>query len=83
MLDLEIRFHKENFDESSPAYKKLSIEVNQDYVVDIFLAELDKIAAQVSHPRFAKERSVEDFPWTEIKELKQIRRSRISSANKE
>ena len=73
LLSLEIRFYRENFEVSKPAYKKMELEVSQDFLVDSFISELEKISQQLKHPKFASDRTCEDFPWDDLKRLQKYK----------
>ncbi|MDQ8192736.1 hypothetical protein, partial [Roseibacillus persicicus] len=69
LLLVEISVNDDNFDNSFSA-PGLVFEVERDFFIGSFILELDKIAFQLRFPRFAVDRTVEDFPWDALAELK-------------
>lgn len=77
LLLVEIRSYRENFHISKSAEQVIEFRVARDFFIGSFAIEFEKIAFQISHPRFAKTRDVEDFPWDRLRIL-QTRRSKRS-----
>ena len=81
LLLVEIRSYPENFEVSKSAYKIIEFRVEREFFIQSFVLELNKIAYQISNPRFAKERDSDDFPWESLKELRHGK-PRTNKANK-
>lgn len=76
LLLVEIRSYEDNFKVSKPAFEITEFRVARDFFIDSFLLEFDKIAYQLQHPRFAKDRDSADFPWDTLRELRCRKSSR-------
>ncbi len=70
LLLVEIRSYEDNFERLKPAFEVTEFQVARDFFLESFLAEFDKIAFQLRHPRFAKDRDSEEFPWGTLRELR-------------
>ncbi len=68
LLHVEIRSSENDFKPSKPAC--IDFRVARDFFIGSFLMELNKIAFQLQHPRFAKDRDNGDFPWSTLRKLR-------------
>ncbi|GAA5495127.1 hypothetical protein Rhal01_01299 [Rubritalea halochordaticola] len=77
LLEVEIRSHNPSLDPNnlSKEYQTIAqFTVARDFFIESFLIELEKIATQLSYPRFAKNRDSGTFPWQTIAEIRQNHR---------
>ena len=73
LLDVSISSHEDNFNSSRSPFEVTTFTVARDFFIASFTAELEKISAQLSFPRFAKDRDSSEFPWNTLKQLRQLR----------
>jgi hypothetical protein len=73
LIDIRIATCGDNFETRGPPDEIRTFSVHREFFIDSFLAELDKIATLLKHPRFARDRSPDEFPWDEWRKLRQAR----------
>jgi hypothetical protein len=70
LLLVEIRSYEEHYEVARPAFQVTEFRVARDFFIDSFNLEFNKIASQLRHPQFAKNRNSEDFPWDTLGKLR-------------
>lgn len=70
LLIVEIRSYEANYEVARPAFEVAEFRVARDFFIDSFILEFNKIASQLRHPQFAKNRNSEDFPWDTLGKLR-------------
>ena len=76
LLLVEIRSHEDNMRLSKPADDISEFRVARTFFIESFVRELDKISFQLKCPRFARDRSAEEFPWKLLDEIRRKKQNR-------